>query len=113
MRRAVLARHSANHPCLKSEVKGLRPLHVAVMFGRAEVVAALLALKARPEETADGMFKGRNAFSVADMALDHLSGRESASGKITIGPHSWEGLITRDGVRRTLNVLDDDSSDEG
>ena len=58
MRRAVLARHSANHPCLKSEVKGLRPLHVAVMFGRAEVVAALLALKARPEETADGMFKG-------------------------------------------------------
>jgi len=91
MRRAVLARGSANRGCLGE--KGFRPLHTAIEWGRPFCVAGLLAMKARMHEKDS---RGRTATAVAADVEKSMRHRESLAFNVTIsGRDTFEGTVTK------------------
>ena len=107
MRRAVLARGSANRGCLGE--KRFRPLHTAVEWGRPLCVAGLLAMKARMREE-DG---GRTATAVAADVEKSMRHRESRSFTVAFSDRdSFEVTVTKTDVKKCIGILAEDSSDE-
>ena len=108
MRRAMLARGSANRGCVGE--KGFRPLHTAIEWGRPFCVAGLLAMKARKHEKDS---RGRTATAVAADVEKSMRHRESLSFNVTFsGRDTFAGTMTKTDVQKCIQILADDSSDE-
>jgi hypothetical protein len=77
-------------------------------WGRPNIVATLLALRARPEEKDE---RGLTAYRVADEADSFVKGAKSRSLAVSLPDKEILHVeVTIDGVRRSIRILGDDSS---
>eukprot|EP00663_Eupelagonemidae_sp_cell21sb_P010786 gene10786-biopygen7465 len=109
VRRAVNSRGSANRGCGRGG-KALRPLHTALRWGRPNIVATLLALRARIEEKDE---RGLTAHGVAVEVDSFIKGTKSRSLAVSLpNKEIWHVEVTSDGVKRSIRILGDDPSSE-